>query len=176
LLIEVFRTADLAAKSESGDFVQLHCRAGEGMTAGLFTDASAPRKRRMPEGDLDITPMIDVTFLLLIFFMVTSTMQSTPDLDLPVAHHGAGINQAQQVIVSVLEQDGQTLFIAGDPPGSAESLEQITLYVREQLELGKSGILLKASGQIPSGTIKQITQQLQSLGEVQFYYGVSERN
>ena len=146
------------------------------MSSGLFTDSPASRKRRMPEGDLDITPMIDVTFLLLIFFMVSSTMQATPDLDLPVAHHGSGINQAQQVIVSVLEQEGEIVFLAGDSPGPAESLERITQYVSEELERGKTGILLKASGQIPSGTIKQITQQLQTLGDVQFYYGVSQQD
>ena len=36
------------------------------------------RAKKKDEADLDITPMIDVTFLLLIFFMVTSTMQGTP--------------------------------------------------------------------------------------------------
>mgnify|MGYP003325625382 CR=1 FL=1 len=34
-----------------------------------------PRKK-LEDAEMDITPMIDVTFLLLIFFMVTSTMQA----------------------------------------------------------------------------------------------------
>jgi hypothetical protein len=36
------------------------------------------KKAGIADADLDITPMIDVTFLLLIFFMVTSTLQGTP--------------------------------------------------------------------------------------------------
>ena len=50
---------------------------------GLFSDAggSFGGKRKPIEGELDITPMIDVTFLLLIFFMVSSTMQGKPDLE-----------------------------------------------------------------------------------------------
>ncbi len=32
------------------------------------------KKKKAEEADLDITPMIDVTFLLLIFFMVASKM------------------------------------------------------------------------------------------------------
>ena len=39
------------------------------------------------EEDLDITPMIDMTFLLLIFFMVTSTMKPDEVLDIPRSVH-----------------------------------------------------------------------------------------
>lgn len=142
---------------------------------GLFGQAGG-RRRRTFEGDLDITPMIDVTFLLLIFFMVTSTMQATPDIDLPVARQGVGIDKNRQVIVSLLDEDGRPVLIAGDPPGPERSLEEILDYTREQMEQGKTGVLLKASGQIPTGFIKEVTQQLQALGELQFFYAVGERD
>lgn len=146
------------------------------MTTGLFNTVPLRRRKRKSDSDLDITPMIDVTFLLLIFFMVTSTMQSTPAIDLPVAVHGEGINNQQQVIVSVQNEARRSIFIAGDPPGPQMLLEEIVQYVREQLQTGKTGILVKASGETPAGDLKRLTQQLQALGEVQFYYGVSERD
>ena len=37
----------------------------------------APRKTRTEEAELDITPMIDVTFLLLAFFVFVSKMDPT---------------------------------------------------------------------------------------------------
>ena len=47
-------------------------------------DAPYEKKIRSSEdADIDITPMIDVTFQLLIFFMVTSTMQGTPPAIVP---------------------------------------------------------------------------------------------
>lgn len=55
---------------------------------------SVKKKKKVEEAELDITPMIDVTFLLLIFFMVTSTMQATPDRDIPGAKDGVNANMA----------------------------------------------------------------------------------
>ncbi len=143
------------------------------MKRGLFSTTTSKKKEN--DADLDITPMIDVTFLLLIFFMVTSTMQATPEIDLPVAHHGLGINKSEQVTVSVLNRDGIPVLMAGDPPAPEMSLEEIVEYARNEIDGGKSGILVKASGEIPTGFIKQLTQQLQAVGEIHFYYAVSEQ-
>ena len=41
------------------------------------------KKNPEPDTEIDITPMIDVTFQLLIFFMVTSTMQGNPPAEIP---------------------------------------------------------------------------------------------
>ena len=55
----------------------------------LFSDGDDDgrfrRRKSNTEMELDITPMIDVTFLLLIFFMVASTMQATAENDSPTA-------------------------------------------------------------------------------------------
>ena len=40
-----------------------------------------PRKRRFDDAEMDITPMIDITFLLLIFFLVASKMDEGATLD-----------------------------------------------------------------------------------------------
>lgn len=146
------------------------------MKSGLFGARTERRKRGGFDGDLDITPMIDVTFLLLIFFMVTSTMQATPDIDLPVARQGAGIDKHSQVTISLIEQDGVPILIAGDPPGPARTLPEILEMTRSEIQRGKTGVLLKASGQIPTGYIKEVTQQLQSVGDLRFYYAVGERD
>ena len=82
------------------------------MKSGLFGARTERRKRGGFDGDLDITPMIDVTFLLLIFFMVTSTMQATPDIDLPVARQGTGIDKHSQVTISLIEQEAHAPSLA----------------------------------------------------------------
>tara|TARA_R100000781_G_scaffold114412_1_gene85144 strand:- start:461 stop:910 length:450 start_codon:yes stop_codon:yes gene_type:complete len=145
------------------------------MNSGFLNSEFPSRKRFGNEADLDITPMIDVTFLLLIFFMVTSTMQSAPDVELPVAHHGTGVSRNENVIVSVIDPDGIPILMAGDPPAPVMSMEEIVEYAKQQSEAGKTGIIVKASGTIPSGYIKQLTQRLQAIGDVRFHYAVSDQ-
>ena len=43
--------------------------------------------KKLDEGELDMTPMIDVTFLLLIFFMIASTMKPAGEEQLAPAKH-----------------------------------------------------------------------------------------
>ncbi len=45
-------------------------------------DALPPRKKR-PDDELDMTPMVDVTFLLLIFFMVTASFSLQKSVQMP---------------------------------------------------------------------------------------------
>lgn len=50
------------------------------------------RSTEEPAADIDMTPMIDCVFLLIIFFMVSSTMSKvdlTPDVQLPIAPKAA---------------------------------------------------------------------------------------
>src|SRR5687768_6538792 len=54
----------------------------------------------MESAEMDITPMIDCTFLLLIFFVLTSTMESKT-LELPKAKHGAAAVEQNCVIIVI---------------------------------------------------------------------------
>ncbi len=56
-----------------------------GMTShGKASDSKAQTsKRSTGNGELDMTPMVDVTFLLLIFFMVTASFTLTRSLEQP---------------------------------------------------------------------------------------------
>ncbi len=57
----------------------------EGHALGLeFDDDDEPPKRKKrDDGELDMTPMVDVTFLLLIFFMVTASFSLQKSIQMP---------------------------------------------------------------------------------------------
>src|SRR6188768_4070497 len=59
------------------------------------------RRRKLEEADMDITPMIDMTFLLLIFFIVTSKMGPKAGIELPPARHGTAAVEKNTVILTV---------------------------------------------------------------------------
>ena len=58
------------------------------------TGIELPKKERNPDdGELDITPMIDVTFLLLAFFVVVSKMDPSASVALPIASYGQSVQE-----------------------------------------------------------------------------------
>ena len=63
-------------------------------------DFAIPKKKR-PEEEMDITPMIDVTFLLLIFFVVCSTMDPVKIGDIPDAENGSPVSAKESAVIYV---------------------------------------------------------------------------
>jgi len=61
-------------------------------------------KLREKDFEMDITPMIDITFLLLIFFLVCSTPDVDTSIDLPKARYGKGVGERNSVIITVSKE------------------------------------------------------------------------
>jgi biopolymer transport protein ExbD len=74
--------------------------------AAADDDYIPPPREKRKELDFDITPMIDVVFLLLIFFMVSSTMQEPAKSDAPQAVHGQRIEADGTIKVTLLPESG----------------------------------------------------------------------
>ena len=58
-------------------------------------------RRELEDTEMDITPMIDITFLLLIFFIVASKMDEAANIPLPPAKTGVPIVVEECVIITV---------------------------------------------------------------------------
>lgn len=98
-------------------------------------------KRLKEDTELDMTPMIDCTFLLLIFFMVTSTPDASTELKLAPARNGLNIVVQDAAIISLAENtlgDHASVYLADGKTGAplSENLsdqeEAIRAYVRKE--------------------------------------------
>jgi biopolymer transport protein ExbD len=71
-------------------------------------------RRKRPPLEITLTPMIDVVFLLLIFFMVTTTFnqQAEIKINLPEAR-GEESDAVKKMILLTIDAEG-TYFISGD--------------------------------------------------------------
>ncbi len=116
------------------------------------------RLRRSDEGDLDITPMIDITFLLLAFFVVVSKMDPSTAVDMPRARYGATVQDQTAVIVVVVQSDrdeprvykGKTKTPEALCTGSIEDIEnQISDYVQDEMrDPLKTTVIIKAERKV----------------------------
>jgi biopolymer transport protein ExbD len=122
--------------------------------AGTIDDGRVlPRRRLKLDNALDITPMIDVTFLLLIFFIVAGRPDVQAALSLPKAEYGVGISRKESFVISVAAGDrpaAAVVYLAdgkiGDPlSGDADSQDaQIRAAVQSAVRGGIVDVLVKA--------------------------------
>ncbi len=112
--------------------------------------------RRREESDMDMTPMVDVTFLLLIFFMVTAAFTAQKSLPLPTPKPDEPSSQA----VPKDEQDPSTVtvivdslntyrIITNDWEAEAPSEQEMRIKIREASQGDSTGtkpnkVLIKA--------------------------------
>lgn len=91
-------------------------------------------RRKRPPLEISITPMIDVVFLLLIFFMVTTTFNRHTELkiNLPEAK-GQEAEKEEKVINLMIDADG-TYFIASKDGKYRELVNQNLSTLKRALE------------------------------------------
>jgi len=86
------------------------------------------RPRRRPALELGMTPLIDIVFLLLIFFMLTSrfVVQEGIQIDLPVTDRSHTLPAAKTHRITV-QAEGMLVM-----DGRAMTLREMDRYLREQ--------------------------------------------
>lgn len=146
------------------------------------------RKRNKDDGELDITPMIDITFLLLAFFVVTSKMDPQAAIDLPKASYGEEVPDQASVTLLITREEGSdayTIFkgksdknpVSATEPDAQE--EEIAAYVEEDLAAHpeKTTILIKAAGNVTTGTVEMVRRAVSTpemAKDRKIYVGVEE--
>jgi len=82
------------------------------------------------EPDVNLTPMIDVVFLLLLFFMVSTSFirESSLKVDLPQAT-GQALPEQDLAVDIIINADGQ--FIINEVTLDSPSLEQLSAHLKQ---------------------------------------------
>lgn len=108
------------------------------------------RRLRIEKGMLDLTPMINVFFLLFVFFLFTSSFIFQP---------GIRVSLPKAVTSEVIQQDNVVLTITKDNKlyledkevSSGELISRLKILAKE-----KTGLLIKADSHAPLGRIVEI--------------------
>lgn len=125
------------------------------------------RSRRSP----NLTPLIDIVFLLLIFFMLTSHFVDDESISIELPHAESAIaNEQDDVIEIVLDAQGK-IRIAGEDVEAAELEEKlrlvlagsenkwVTLRGDQQADLSFAVNVLDAARKAGAESVDIITQQ-----------------
>ncbi len=122
------------------------------------------RRRLSPNANVDLVPMIDVVFQLVVFFMVSSTFVMTPGiaLDLPAASSDEQVVM-NRLVVTVASRDEiylnrQELTLSGLGSALADLAEE------EEQEEGVRSIVLEADRTVSYELIVQVLGVLRQNG------------
>ncbi len=118
------------------------------------------RKTSLEKGRLDITPLIDVVLLLLIFFMLTSSFisQAAIRIDLPPA--AAAEPQDKESLVVSITEEGE-LYV-DEEPVTWEAFEE-RLVTGLALEPDRV-LVLKADQSVRHGKVVEVMSRARELG------------
>lgn len=154
------------------------------MRRPLFDDDGDQPFSRPSERDqmhIDFTPMIDCVVLLLGFFMVTSNLSQTSEVDVPPAKHGTASSTEQATIITVrapATPDATPaiyLGVGGTRPGHLGDGEgSVKAYVEEGLRSGNRNAIIKADRDVQYGFVQEVTRAVSSVEGMQFSIGVRD--
>ena len=124
-----------------------------------FRATSTLRRKEAPT--INLTPLIDVVFILLIFFLLTTTFRSTAglDVDLPSAS-SAQTTQNENQIILTLNSAGE-LFLNGQKKSQSIAISELNKIKQQQKDLF---IILQADQIVPHGEVVRILDELRKSG------------
>lgn len=120
------------------------------------------RPLQKPSGsspEMNLTPMMDVVFLILIFFLLTSIVSTQPvlNLDLPHASHSKDENKVQ--IQLVIRKEGQ-IEIDGE---EVKLTELETVLRQKMIQTEENKLLVAADKEAPFGRFVSVLDLVKKL-------------
>ena len=117
-------------------------------------------KRRSPVKPIDLVALINIVFLLLIFFMLTSALAppDTFDVELPESKQGQA-GSAQPIVVLI--SGGGELALNADRITIGELEEALA---RAQEENPEARLLIKADAQATTGDVAAVLRRARAAG------------
>ena len=118
------------------------------------------RERESAEGSVDLTPMIDMTFILLIFFMVSTTFVKDMKIDIDRPGATTQVVASTKAVRVYIDKQGE-VYLEGEPV----RIWTLQSRIRDLLKAatGKS-VLVVIDEQVLSGRLIEVVDQARMAG------------
>ena len=121
----------------------------------MFTEARSRTRR----ASVDMSPLIDVVFLLLIFFAVTTTFLEQSGMDLELPESSTATSTQSAAVVVEIAADGTVTF-----QGEAVSTEELERRVAALEEAERARITVRADRALELGSAVAVIDALRRAG------------
>tara|TARA_R110002096_G_scaffold269820_10_gene463713 strand:- start:10012 stop:10437 length:426 start_codon:yes stop_codon:yes gene_type:complete len=131
------------------------------------------RRKNREELDLNLTPLIDVVFLLLIFFMVTTTFDRETQLNIELPQAAGEQKKAEQVLeISI---DSSNRFYINQKEIVNSGLETVKRAIKQAAADQKDmPLLISADGKATHQSVMTVLDAASQLGLVNITFAANE--
>ena len=145
------------------------------------------RRRVLEDAEMDITPMIDITFLLLIFFLVASKIESDSEVDLPKARNGTAVTVKSSAVLTITPGDGETVNVyTGNGAVEENRITSVDLaeqeaviadYVERMMrDENKLQVIIKAESSVKHREVSRVMQACGIVDDAKVFVAVLEES
>lgn len=157
------------------------------MASGLDNPVTSPplmsRKRTKDDAEFDITAMIDLVFMMNIFFLVTRVAAGLEDIDLPAARHVVAADREAAVVITIMadrDHRGGKVFIGEDTSGTplsdpTQQQAEIKKVVEEGARTKGNTVIIRAEKEVPLRDILQVSRAATAVEGTQIKLSVVEK-
>jgi biopolymer transport protein ExbD len=128
--------------------------------------------------EMDMTPMIDVTFQLLIFFMLTHALANPLPMDVPSVTYGRGVTVEGQQFILIDENGKYYLGYSAAPENATASLDALVQEVRQNARRSDTrlDVIVSAHRKCAHGQVRELVERLGAAGGLgRILLGVEEK-
>jgi biopolymer transport protein ExbD len=118
------------------------------------------REKKEDMQDINISPLIDMVFILLIFFMVSTTFVKDMKLDLDRPAASSAVTASTKAIRLYIDNNGDT-YLDGEPV----QVWVIQSRLRDQLKtMTSKAVLVITDDSVPAGRLVEVVDQARLAG------------
>lgn len=125
------------------------------------------RRRTAEEAQIDLTPMLDIVFIMLIFFVVSSSFTQSRQLPLQLPE-AQGHKTAAQVRHVQLTADGQLGW-----QGTPITRQQLAAHLAQLSP--ESSLVVEADSDVPHGLVVALLEQAKQAGVTRLAVAVEQK-
>ncbi len=118
--------------------------------------------------EINVTPLVDITLVLLIIFMVTASYIVNPSIKVDLPKAASGTDQTRTTLAVTLTKDGQ-LYLNGELSDEGKVVRQITAELPKNPDLQA---IIAADKIVPHGSVVHIIDLVRRAGVRKFAINV----
>ena len=141
------------------------------------------KSKALEDAHFDVTPLVDLVFMMNIYFLVVWVVTALAEVDLPAAKHVVASDADSMVVLSIVTKNGQAPEVYVGDMGSTPPLtnpSEIEARVKTAVEVGAAKgadmVLIKAAREVKLRDLAKVSSVVTSVPKMKIRLAVMEKD